>query len=811
MPTPAVDFDPYREWLSITEIERPLSPYQLLALTPLESDPNRIRAGYLRQQSSLLLHASNTDPQVWNPVNRELDEAYAVLCDADQKALLDAAIRRKATAANGKPPGANGAAAALASVTCRHCQRPSPANRRFCGGCGQSLWESCPQCHADCPANERYCGSCGTDIQGDIDEQSRQLQAGLDEARRLTAAHDYEAAIVCLQRVAAASDSRFGQWADEALVEINRVQLVQRNEQAAAESALARGRQLLEARCYDRAIAELESIPAPLCGSEASMLLARARATRDELTQLAAEIRSALEHKRTAELAPLINRLLVLSPDHQQGRQIAEQLRNNLVSQAKKRLAAHQYRAALEQLERISPLVRSEEVETLIDTADELAALLDGVRGAALADRTTLTLADRLIKLAPGNEEAARLRAQLAQQAQARPGDPRFGTANAAPPPKRTPFGPPVDLLANSARIPAADATVQAKLAEHPGQFFVALGLALQGLGLAAVSLDLMPKEPTSVLQMQVLPGRLTLGRRGVETAWGLDLSDHSLKAVKVVKDKDAGPKVIACHFSAHDGPEQAHRSLQELAANSDDLKGAKVGVNLPGQRVLGRIFELPPPAGKNLEGAIAFEARHQLPIALDELCWASHVLDRPSGKDANDKSWRIVVAAAREVHLKQRISLVRAAGIEVDLVQSDCLALHNVVVFEWLSGAAPHKAICTLDLGMDHTNIVISSPRNVWFRTVGMGSRDFANLLVKEFNLTHQQAAQLIREPHRARRYGQWCAALRPAMAQLAGELTRSLTSYDKQYPSDPVEQILGVGGGLQMHGLLRHLRFGK
>jgi Tfp pilus assembly PilM family ATPase len=105
----------------------------------------------------------------------------------------------------------------------------------------------------------------------------------------------------------------------------------------------------------------------------------------------------------------------------------------------------------------------------------------------------------------------------------------------------------------------------------------------------------------------------------------------------------------------------------------------------------------------------------------------------------------------------------------------------------------------------------VVSSPAAVWFRTFGQGGANFTSSLVKNFNFTHQQAEQVIREPARARRYGQMLEAFKPMFVQFAGELERSLANYHKLYPDHPVERIYGVGGGFQVHGLLRHLRFGR
>ena len=261
MTVEALDFDPYRLWLNISEPQRPVGPYQLLTLTPLESDRNRIRAGYLRQQSAMLMQVEKADPVVWESINREIEEAFALLCDPEQKAVLDAGIRRKqGGGANGKPTA--GPAAAGVTVTCRHCHRASPTNRRFCGGCGKSLWEVCPQCQAENAADEQFCGSCGSDILGGLGEQSRQFQAKLEEAQGLLAALRFDAAISCLRAVAAVSDPRFDKWAQQALAGIEQVERERSAQKQAALETLARAQQQFAAHAYELAIVELEKIPA---------------------------------------------------------------------------------------------------------------------------------------------------------------------------------------------------------------------------------------------------------------------------------------------------------------------------------------------------------------------------------------------------------------------------------------------------------------------------------------------------------------------------------------------------------------------
>jgi type IV pilus assembly protein PilM len=817
----AIDFDPYRVWLNIKEPARPLSPYQLLALSPLEGDANRIKAGYLRQQSALLMHADKAEPQLWESIQREVEEAYALLCDAEQKAVLDAAIRRRSRQPDGKK-GVNGTAVAN-NVQCRHCERSNPSSRRFCGGCGQSLWETCPQCKAECPADERYCGSCGADILGELSQQSQQYQTKLDEGRELAAAHRYDAAISALRGVAAVSDPRFEKWAQMALGEIDRVQQARERNLADAAAHLARAEQAIAAHSYETAINELQSIPAPLRTAEATLLLERSISARAEILKLGGEIRAALERKETDQLLPKLERLVTLRPDHKQAIGIAEQLRDNLVKLAKRDLVAHRYRDALDQLEHIPSFVRSAEVETLTETARELDALLDGVKSAALADRATLALAERLAKLASTSEEAAKLKSQFAERARTRPTDPRLGASNFSPVPRRTTLGPPVDWLAHPLAVEAADPVVNTNLRERPGQFLVALGLALQGLDAAAIAVDLTPDDRSGMLKM--LPG-LSLGRKPALAAWGLDLSETGIKAIKLERaGKSVPPRIAACEFIPHQRPllapgidlersEYIAESLQTFVSRAGELKGARIVAALPGHRVLGRFFEVPPLAAKKVDDAIAYEARHQLPIALDELCWTSRILDPVPGRAADEQPRRIMVVAARQAHVRDRLATFKAAGIEVDALTSDCLALHNAAVSELFADpglAESREAVCLVDLGADGGNVVVSTPGSVWFRSFGQGGESFTSPLVKQFNLTHEQAEQVKREPAKSRRYGQLREAHRPLLVQIYSEIERSLASYVKAVADRPVRQIYLTGGAAQTHGLVRQLRFGK
>jgi Tfp pilus assembly PilM family ATPase len=118
---------------------------------------------------------------------------------------------------------------------------------------------------------------------------------------------------------------------------------------------------------------------------------------------------------------------------------------------------------------------------------------------------------------------------------------------------------------------------------------------------------------------------------------------------------------------------------------------------------------------------------------------------------------------------------------------------------------------LATLDIGAETTNIIVSSPQSLWFRSCGVAGHSFTRALVKEFNLSLAQAEQRKRAPELAERLSDVYETLSPVLADLVGEVQQSLIAYEPTRPGHPVQRVLGFGGGAMLHGLFRHLRCGR
>jgi type IV pilus assembly protein PilM len=310
----------------------------------------------------------------------------------------------------------------------------------------------------------------------------------------------------------------------------------------------------------------------------------------------------------------------------------------------------------------------------------------------------------------------------------------------------------------------------------------------------------------------------ISFGRRPFTPAWGLDLSANGLKAIKLVREQEHArveaclhvppARPIANSANETERAELVTGVLNEFVRRVGELRGVKVVMGIAGHRVLGRFFELPPLPVKKIADAVLFEAKHLLPMALEALCWSYAIESRGAGQAADDQPRRVMLQACRESYVRERIGLFKAAGIHVDRVQSDCVALHNALVYESALMSPAAGCVAAVDCGSEETNLVVCSTAGTWFRTFGIGGDPFARQLVKQLGVTAEQAQRLLHEPARARRFSRWHEALAPLYVQLASEIERSLATHRKLYPDRPIRQIYGLGGAFQTFGVLRQLR---
>jgi type IV pilus assembly protein PilM len=716
-----------------------------------------------------------------------------------------------------------------AGLCCPRCAAVNLPQRKFCAKCGSPLWEACLRCNELCAAGEIYCGGCGANLADAAADVIERIEADFRAAAEMQADCRFDHAIAQLAPVSKHTHPRLVEYATRAKQLLHQLAVERDQRRKAAEEECRRARQLYESFDFDGAAGILEAVPPSLRNNDILELGAQVAARREEIAALGRELREAVASNRLAGILPTVERLLSLKPDDAYAHALADRLQEQLVAAAEKRLAEHHYDQAVRLLEQIATCVRTPRAGELYRQAKELAALAWDLRHAPIIDAALVAVARRLQEMAPDDLRAARVCQELHRRAGRAPAGKWQEPLPWARPPQPTALGVPIEGLTGFQRLLCADSAELSVLRRQPGRFAVACGLALAGIEKAALEINLAPAREQGVLRRAA---RL-MRSRTAHTAWGIDVGSSALKAIRLVWDSSQQQAIIQAAvlvehakpltYAAHDA-EKRNLVADTLKTFLDgqDLKTARVCVGLPGRTTLSRQIDLPPVDAAKASKLVQMEAPHQFPFPLEELNWDFRIFDDPvpdptGTATSGQQNHRAILIAAKRTTTHHFLDAFRGLGVPVDLLQPDFVALHNFLIHDCFAAGndAPAsegcRVVAALDVGCEVTNLVVSSPHSLWFRSCGVAGHSFTRALVKDFNLSIAQAEQRKRAPESADRLSDFGQTLSPVFDDLLKELQQLLAVYARSQPDHPVERVLGLGGGFSLHGLFRHLRCGR
>jgi len=304
-----------------------------------------------------------------------------------------------------------------------------------------------------------------------------------------------------------------------------------------------------------------------------------------------------------------------------------------------------------------------------------------------------------------------------------------------------------------------------------------------------------------------------------IQAVWAIDIGQAALKALKLVPG-ETPESVVAEAFdfieypkilSQPDAdPEQLVRESLETFLERNDLKGCKVAIAVPGQAGLVKFIKLPPVEKKRIPDIVKFEARQQIPFALEEVVWAYQQIggDAEEGGDEDFTMAEVGLFAMKRDQINRAIQPFKAAGIEVDIVQMGPIALYNYITFDKLKKGEANDSVVVLDIGADNTDLIITDGTRIWQRNVPIGGNHFTRALTKELKLTFAKAEHLKRNATKAPDPRAIFTAMRGVFNDFASEVNRSIGFYSSVNRSAKISKVVGLGNGFKLPGLQKFLQ---
>ena len=307
-----------------------------------------------------------------------------------------------------------------------------------------------------------------------------------------------------------------------------------------------------------------------------------------------------------------------------------------------------------------------------------------------------------------------------------------------------------------------------------------------------------------------------------IQSVWAIDIGQAALKALKLVPGDEPG-KVTAEAFdyveypkilSQPDAePEELVREALSTFLERNVLKGSKVAIAVSGQAGLVKFVKLPPVEKSRIPDVVKFEARQQIPFALEEVIWDYQKIGETDGGEADDfEMVEIGLFAMKRDQINRAILPLKTAGIEVDFVQMAPIALYNFVAFDnpppQENGPEQPTSYVVLDIGVDNTNLIITDGTRIWQRNVPIGGNHFTRALTKELKQTFAKAEHLKRNATKAQDPRAVFSAMRGVFSDFSNEVNRSIGFYSSVNREAKIAQIVGIGNGFKLPGLLKFIQ---
>ncbi len=307
---------------------------------------------------------------------------------------------------------------------------------------------------------------------------------------------------------------------------------------------------------------------------------------------------------------------------------------------------------------------------------------------------------------------------------------------------------------------------------------------------------------------------------------WGIDIGNCALKALRCRRHEKEANRIVVEAFDFVEyskiltQPEADREALiseaVETFVSRNDLAGDRVAVSVPGQSGLSRFIKLPPVEAKKIPDIVKYEAKQQIPFALEDVVWDYQQLAGGSQEDDYALDPEVGLFAMKRDQVHRALKPLTDAGIEVDYIQLAPLAIYNYACFDRMNNMEdappfdpekPPKSLLVLSFGTETTDLVVTNGYRVWQRNIPIGGSHFTRALTKEMQLTFTKAEHLKRNATKAEDPKALFQAMRPVFSDLVAEIQRSIGFFMNNNKNAEIGEIVALGNPMRLPGLQRYL----
>ncbi len=306
---------------------------------------------------------------------------------------------------------------------------------------------------------------------------------------------------------------------------------------------------------------------------------------------------------------------------------------------------------------------------------------------------------------------------------------------------------------------------------------------------------------------------------------WGIDIGQCAVKALRCRPHETDADRIVVEAFdyieypkllSQPDAePEELVREALETFLSRNEIKGDRIAISVPGQSGLARYIKLPPIESKKIPDIVKYEARQQIPFALEDVVWDYETLAGGSQEEGFALETEIGLFAMKRDQVASSLQPLRDAGIDVDHIQLAPLSVYNFACFDLLGELNDEEfnpeqqppSTIVLSIGVDTTDLVVTNGFRIWQRNIPIGGSHFTKALTKELKLTFTKAEHLKRNATKAEDPKSVFQAMRPVFSDLVAEIQRSIGFFSSNNKNTELARVVTIGNAMKLPGLQRYL----
>ncbi len=291
---------------------------------------------------------------------------------------------------------------------------------------------------------------------------------------------------------------------------------------------------------------------------------------------------------------------------------------------------------------------------------------------------------------------------------------------------------------------------------------------------------------------------------------WGIEVGQCALKAVKLRTTDDGKVELLAFDLIEHPkllsqpdaDPDELIRAAIEKFVSRNQVQGDKFVIGVPGQQTFSRFCKLPPVDEKKIPDIVRFEASQQIPFDMADVVWDYEVFKTPDMPDVE-----VGIFAMRKDLIRKHLDNYSAFGITPVAIQPMPIALYNFCRYDDRTKLEAGTATVVVDVGAEHTDLVVVEPNSAWTRNIPLGGNAFTDALVKAFKLGFARAENVKRTAASNPSARQIFQKMRPVFADLVAEIQRSLGFYGSTHREVQLKHVLAAGNAFRLPGLQKYL----